>query len=136
MVYGGKNVVLILNFLFSTAFLIHISILIYYIIYPEVPEIVVYQKNLKEIDFPMNVRICAHELNDSKTRYRKFGYKNGYSFFMGSSMFNKSLYGWAGHSENGSVLGNIEGKQSFRIRLYIANLLHDRYSCWSLFQLD
>ena len=114
MVYGGKKVVLILNFLFCIAFLIHISILIYYIIYPEVPEIVVYQKNLKEIDFPMNIRICAHELNDSKTRYQKFGYKNGYSFFMGSSMFNKSLYGWAGHSENGSVLGNVEGKLSFK----------------------
>ena len=109
MLFGGRKVVLIFNLFFSIIFLIHITFLIYDILNPEVPEIVVYEKNLNEIDFPMNLRICAHELNDKTSRYRKFGYRNVFRWFIGSSIYNDTLHGWAGHSENGSVLGNVEG---------------------------
>ncbi len=110
MVFGSRKIVLILNFSFFIIFLIHVSFIVYNILYPDVPEIVVYQKNLNEKDFPMNVRICAHELNDIKSRYQKFGYKNVDEYYMGKSMFNGTLHGWAGHSKNGSVLGNVEGE--------------------------
>ena len=113
MMFSGRRVVLIFNLFFSIIFLIHVSFLIYNILYPEVPEIIVYEKKLNEIDFPMNLRICVHDLNDETSRYRKFGYGNVFKWFMGKSMFNDTLHGWAGHSKNGSVLGNVEGLLEF-----------------------
>ena len=99
-----------INVFFSIMFLIHISSIGYSTLNPEVPEIVVYKRNLREVDFPMTFRLCVHELNDTRSRYQRFGYKHYANFFRGLSMFNDSLYGWAGHSKNGSVLGNVEGK--------------------------
>ena len=105
-----EKVVAFINAFFSVVFLIHISYIVYYILYPELPEIIVSKKNLDEMEFPMTFRICAFELDDTKSRYQLFGYENYGEFFRGSSLHNETLYGWAGHDENGSVLGNVEGK--------------------------
>ena len=107
---GVERVVAFINVFFSVIFLMHISILIYYILYPEIPEILVSKKNLNEIEFPMTFRICAFELNDTVSRYQSFGYAHYGDYFRGRSMFNDTLYGWAGHDENGSVLGTVEGE--------------------------
>ena len=135
MFFDDKKAVVFFNIFFSIIFLIHISSIGYNILYPEVPEIVVYKRNLKEIDFPMSFRICVHELNDTRSRYQRFGYKNYDDFFRGKSMFNGSLYGWAGHDQNGSVLGSVEGdflKDKFLL------ILESIYRCsfWGFFQLD
>ena len=105
-----EKVVAFINVLFSVIFLIHISTIIYNILYPEVPEIIVSKKSLNEIEFPMTFRICAFELNDTVSRYQSFGYADYAAYFRGQSMFNDTLYGWAGHDQNGSVLGNVEGE--------------------------
>ena len=107
-------IVMSINVFFSIMFLIHFSSIGYRYRYstlnPEVPEIIVYKKNLNEIEFPMTFRICAYELNDAASRYQLFGYQSHWDFFQGKSMFNDTLYGWAGHDKNGSVLGNVEGE--------------------------
>ena len=110
-------VVIAINFFFSIVFLIHISLIGYYTLYPEVPEIVVSKKNLSEIEFPMTFRICAYKLNDPESRYKSFGYRDYADYFRGRSMFNDTLYGWAGHDQNGSVLGNVEGEMMSEIFL-------------------
>ena len=104
-----EKVVVFINVFFSVVFLIHISSIGYTILYPEVPDILISKKNLNEIEFPMTFRICAFELNDTKSRYQSFGYEDYAGFFRGESMYNDTVYGWAGHDENGSVLGNVEG---------------------------
>ena len=105
-----EKVVAFIHVVFSVIFLIHISTIGYDILYPEVPEIVVNKRNLNDIDFPMTFRICAFELYDTVSRYQSFGYDSYPNFFRGRSMFNTTLYGWAGHDENGSIVGNIEGE--------------------------
>ena len=61
------------------------------------------------------LRICsffssARPIND----YPKFGYENQDKFFQGISMFNSSIIGWNGHTENGSTVGDIEGNLIFK----------------------
>mgnify|MGYP001225323635 FL=1 len=110
MRFDIEKVVAFINVFFSVIFLIHISAIGYDILYPEVPEIVVNKRNLNDIDFPMTFRICAFELDDTVSRYQSFGYDGYQDFFRGKSSFNDTLYGWAGHDQNGSVLGNVEGE--------------------------
>ena len=99
-----------INVFFFIIFLAHISSIGYSTLYPEVPEIVVYKKNLNEVEFPMTFRICAYELRDAQSRYQSFGYESHWDYFQGKSMFNDTLFGWAGHDQNGSVLGKVEGE--------------------------
>ena len=91
MFFDDKKAVAFFDIFFSIIFLIHVSSIGYNILYPEVPEIVVQKRNLKEIDFPMSFRICVNELDDIRSRYQKFGYRHFYDFFRGKSMFNDSL---------------------------------------------
>ena len=62
------------------------------------------------IEFPFSFRICAYELTNKYERFNKMGYKSASNYFRGRSMFNESLVGWGGHTENGSNIGTIEGK--------------------------
>ena len=110
MRFDIEKVVAFIHVFFSVIFLIHISAIGYNILYPEVPEIVVYKRNLNDVHFPMIFRICAFELYDTVSRYQSFGYDTYQDFFRGMSMFNNTLYGWAGHDEEGSIVGNVEGK--------------------------
>ena len=119
---GVERVVAFINVFFSVIFLMHISILGYNILYPEIPEILVSKKNLNEIEFPMTFRICAFELNDTVSRYQSFGYSDYAGFFRGQSMFNNTVYGWAGHDENGSVWGNVAGKIINQAFLFIYSI--------------
>ena len=117
----AKVVITSINVFFSIIFLIHISSIGYFTLYPEVPEIVVSKKNLNEIEFPMTFRLCVFELRDTVSRYQQFGYAHYNDYFRGQSMYNKTLYGWAGHDQNGSVLGNVEGEMLNEIFLSIFN---------------
>ena len=117
-----KVVVTSINVFFSIIFLIHISSIGYHALYPEVPEIVVRKKNLNEIEFPMAFRLCVFELNDTASRYQSFGYAHYSDYFRGKSMFNDTLYGWAGHDQNGSVLGNVKGEMLNEIFVFILDV--------------
>ena len=100
-----------INVIFIVGCLVHIGLNLYFILYPPLPETKVYQVDLKDIDFPLAFKICVTERDNSTDRYEKLGYKNDYNFFLGRSRFNSSLFGWNGHTENGSILGNVESMQ-------------------------
>ena len=38
------------------------------------------------------------------------GYENIWRYFSGQSMYNGSIYGWAGHTEDGKVVSTVEGE--------------------------
>ena len=93
------------------AFILHVSILINNKLSPDLPDIQHYKKHLKEISFPIAFKFCIEEKNNHKLnkKYRDLGYNDLFDFYYGRSMFNNSIVGWAGHTENGSTIGSVEG---------------------------
>ena len=60
-------------------------------------------KDLKQ--FPLLARLCVRPGFDI-TALRRAGYYNTDHYFAGKSMFNGSLIGWAGHTENGNIFSS------------------------------
>ena len=79
-------------------------------LYPNLPDIRIYKTDLKDIDFPLVFKLCVMEKHNSTARYTNVGYEDSFDFFKGVSMYNKSLYGWRGHHQNGSTIARVEGK--------------------------
>ena len=100
----------ILNALLIITCLVHIGFIGYNILYPELPTIHVYDKELRNIRFPISFRVCAEEAKQV-IDYEKYGYHDQLEYFRGRSKYNKTIIGWAGHSENGSTIGTVEGKK-------------------------
>ena len=91
----------------------HISLNGYYIFYPSLPEIKRTNVNLKDIQFPLSLRVCVSEIENSDLRYLNIGYKNDFELFFGKSGYNESLFGWSGHTKDGSIIGEISGLHNF-----------------------
>ena len=98
----------------ALALITHISFIIFNLLYPDIPTMKHYSRNLKDIDFPIAFRICAEKLQDEEEKFNSVGYRNMFDFFLGQSMYG-SAYGWAGHSKNGSIIGPVEGHFNFTI---------------------
>ena len=101
--------ILLGNFIFSLIFIVHVILIGYQALYPEIPDIIVYNKDLSDIDFPVVFKICLFEHENKSGRFEKVGYDSLSSFFHGQSKYNQTNVGWAGHTENGSTLGSVEG---------------------------
>ena len=85
-----------INSIFALACIIQVSKIAQTHLYPSNPEIKVYERQLKEIDFPIAFIICAHETsNASSARYTAAGYKDVDNFFTGVRMSGD--IGWYGH---------------------------------------
>ena len=104
-----KSVMLVVNLILLLACVIHVTVNGYYILNPQLPSIRILKKNLQDIDFPLAFKLCASEISGSRYRYRNLGYSKDLEFFAGKSKFNSSLYGWSGHTENGSTIASVEG---------------------------
>ena len=87
----------------------HVGNIINNILNPDLPEISVYKKELKDIDFPLSFLICIDQLQNDTSKYVEVGYKNVWKFYKGESMYNASITGWRGHTENGSKYDAVEG---------------------------
>ena len=104
--------------------IIHISFIGYNILNPELPEIKHYIKDLKN-DFPISFSLCVEPKNilNVEDRIKELGYEHLLAFYYGRSKFNNGLFGWSGHSKNGSSLMSVEGlpkqciKSRFRVNL-------------------
>ena len=104
----GLNI--IINVVFLIVLIIHVFLVAFSMIYPSTPSVKVYKKTYNEIDFPISIKICATEDRDRDIkRHNVTGYQRSFKFFMGQSMYNGSLFGWRGHSKNGSILGSTQG---------------------------
>ena len=88
---------------------VHISVNGYFILYPGLPDIRVSKDDLQNIDFPLAFKLCVIEKENISARYTNVGYESDVAFFKGKSMYNESLYGWSGHTDNGSIISNVEG---------------------------
>ena len=52
---------------------------------------------LKNLDFPVNIKICAKP-DFNKTALQELGYRDSSDFILGRSKFNRSIISWGGHS--------------------------------------
>ena len=103
-----NNLHIISNVVFFCCCFVHISLNGYYILFPPLPEIKRTNVNLKDIEFPLPLKVCVSEISSkSYHRYSNHGYKNVFSFFNGMSAYNESLFGWAGHTKDGQKIGEI-----------------------------
>ena len=90
---------------------IHSSILLYNILNPEEPHIKSYEKDLSEIPFPLLFKMCIEAgVPYTQQDLMSFGYANLRRYYKGTSLYNKSMMGWAGHSNNGTSLGMEKGR--------------------------
>ena len=103
------------NFVLVIMCFLHIAILIYEELHPNLPLIEYFEKNLDEIEFPLSFKFCIFETKNKKNdrnRFSQFGYTDNAGFFMGRSKYNKSIIGWGGHTENGATLGSVKGAKN------------------------
>ena len=59
-------------------------------------------KTLQHQDFPLIFKICAQPAFKEKKVFQENGYSDVVDYFEGANKFNKSIYGWAGHTSNSS----------------------------------
>ena len=107
---------IITTIILCMVFFIHVGILTYKKVNPDLPEVKYYKKNIKDIDFPIAFQICIIENNNDAKKYWDLGYMDLFEFFNGNSRFNESVVGWAGHTENGSSIGSVEGLNTYNIK--------------------
>ena len=68
---------------------------------PEFPLTQVHEANLENIKFPLVFLLCAtNQSEEANNIFKKFGYENEERFFIGQSMYNRSISGWSGHLQN------------------------------------
>ena len=99
------------NIVFLIAFITHVSFIFYHITFPSTPSVRQEMKKLKDITFPVVFNFCFNECDND--RYQKYGYLYDQRLFKGDSAYNKNLYGWNGHTKNGSTLMPIKGIKIF-----------------------
>ena len=99
-----------IHILLICACIINLCYVVFNILNPKLPKIKNYKKLLKDIQFPISFEVCLNEVNVSISKYHEYGYENSFNFFKGISKYNTSLIGWAGHSNNYSILGSVKGK--------------------------
>ena len=64
--------------------------------------------DLQEIDFPIEIKICAQP-GFNESLLKDLGYDQGiWSYFLGKSRFNRSIIGWAGHTADFGVKGSVQ----------------------------
>ena len=107
-----RNFTCILHIVFIIICFIHLIFIFYNNSNPAIPEIIIHNKNIMDLDMPLSFIFCLSntnpELEDEK--YKKAGYMNIRKFFSGTSMYNESVVGWLGHMKNGSTFDSLDGK--------------------------
>ena len=107
--YLRKNPWIALHAACLIAFIVQMCILANNQIYPKATVSHLEEMKLGEIEFPVLFKICIKPSFDMKELH-EVGYTNIWSYFMGQSRHNKSLFGWGGHTEDGKTIGSVQGR--------------------------
>ena len=81
----------------------------YDMVYHKQVEHFVYEKSLKEVQFPLAIKLCLFRYKNYDAGFEKLGYEDVTSFYKGISKFPGNWTGWNGHTENGSTVAPVEG---------------------------
>ena len=107
-----NNLSQILNLVFMISCVVHIIFIFYNNSHPAIPEIIIMNKKIMDVDMPLSFIFCLRNTNPDleNKKYKKAGYKDIHKFFSGTSMYNDSIVGWLGHMKNGSTFHSLDGK--------------------------
>ena len=64
-------------------------------------------RSLRGEDFPLIFKICIQPAFNT-TALEETGYGHLFKYFQGQSRFNKSVFGWAGHTNDSGTYGTVE----------------------------
>ena len=70
------------------------------------------ESSLDSIQFPVLFKICIKSALDME-ELNKAGYRSIWSYFIGQSKYNKSAFGWAGHTRDGHTNESVKGRAPF-----------------------
>ena len=65
------------------------------------------ETHLRDMDFPLIFKICPDPAFDI-AKLEEEGYETVWRYFAGWSMFNDSVYGWAGHTNTSETRGTVQ----------------------------
>ena len=77
-----------------------------------------FKKDLKDLKFPVVLKLCIQEIENIHDRYRKIGYYMDKELFSGKSRFSNTTYGCNGHNINQtSLFSTVNGKYVVNLRI-------------------
>ena len=102
----------LLNIVLIISCVVHIMFIFYINSNPKLPEIIISNKNIRDVEMPLSFLVCLTIKNPElrNKNFKEAGYNSMQQFFTGSSMYNNSTFGWFGHMENGSTYNSLEGR--------------------------
>ena len=78
-------------------------------LYPLTTDARLQEKRLNQIEHPVLFKICFKPSFDTEELNRT-GYGTLWNYFAGVSMYNRSMFGWGGHTKDEKYLGSVEGE--------------------------
>ena len=112
----SRNYILLVNLSCFVGFCVQLANVVDTYVHPTQTTMEVNEKDLQDSDFPLLFKICINP-SFNHTAIDEAGFDDAYGFFSGTSRFNSSLFGWAGHTAEGGVLGTVE-QMINRVTLY------------------
>ena len=104
------KLMVIINSSLTVACFIHLGNILYNFLNPQQPSIKHYEKKLQDMEFPIIIKLCIESKDErSHELYENLGYEDITEFYWGLSRYNSSIFGWNGHTINGTTLGSTEG---------------------------
>ena len=101
----------LLKFSCSTAFLLQMTLSVYYQADPMETVAKTEKVKWEDISFPLALKVCFQpglKLNEIE----KVGYEDAFYYFAGQSKHDGTKFGWAGHTKNGTGFSNVSDIQN------------------------
>ena len=99
----------LVNFLCIFAVTIQLAFNLRDFLFPRLTNTRVETRVLRGEDFPLIFKICVQPaFNKSALEETGYSYGKHFRYFQGKSMFNKSVFGWAGHTKDSGIYGTVE----------------------------
>ena len=103
-----NNFTYFINFILTLACIVQVVKISQNQVSPPNPDVKVYQRQLRDLEFPLAFIVCLGDWGDGPIKYERAGYKDQDNFFTGHR--NSGDFGWYGHQmENGSTIRSVEG---------------------------
>ena len=131
-----KLLEIVLNIILIIVCFVHITINLINYLNPVVPNVRHYEKDIGDMEFPLDIKLCL-SINDSM--FHSLGYFDSYELFLGKSKFNKTIFGWSGHTEDGSTLASVQGSWLFRFQNFSRfwhNFLRNSEQCLNVVETN
>ena len=103
-----KFIVYIFKTSIYVAFFLHAIHIAYDFISPTETVLRFEQNNLDNIEFPIIFKVCITP-GFNISALKEAGYDDVWLYFTGESRYSENIYGWSGHTENGSTISSARG---------------------------